>query len=102
MKAIHWTKVGNPAHILTLDEDLPLPVPTGTNVLVKMHASSINPVDWKLMKGAFPRFLMPKVKTPGLDISGVVVSLGPDVGKSKKTGVQTFTLGDRVMAMLDL
>ncbi|KAF9317416.1 hypothetical protein BG003_000802 [Podila horticola] len=103
MKAVHWTKVGNPAHILTLDENLSLPVPTGTNVLVKMHASSINPVDWKLMKGALPRFLMPKVKTPGLDISGVVVGLGPGVGKkSKKAGVQTFTLGDRVMAMLDL
>ncbi|KAF9337815.1 hypothetical protein BG006_002535 [Podila minutissima] len=102
MKAVHWTKVGNPAHILTLDENLPLPVPTGTNVLVKMHASSINPLDWKLMKGAFPRFLMPKVKTPGLDISGVVVCLGPNVGKSKKASVQTFTIGDRVMAMLDL
>ncbi|KAG0363492.1 NADPh quinone reductase [Podila minutissima] len=102
MKAVHWTKVGNPAHILTLDENLPLPVPTGTNVLVKMHASSINPLDWKLMKGAFPRFLMPKVKTPGLDISGVVVGLGPNVGKSRKASVQTFTIGDRVMAMLDL
>lgn len=98
MKAIHWTKVGNPADILTLDENLPLPVPTGTNILVKMRASSINPVDWKLMKGAFPRFLMPKVKTPGLDISGVVVGLGPNAGKGRKK----FAIGDRVMAMQDL
>ncbi|KAG0363501.1 hypothetical protein BG005_011444 [Podila minutissima] len=101
MKAIHWTKIGKPAEILALDEHQPLPTLTGTNILVKVHASALNPVDWKLMKGGVPRFLMPKVKTPGLDISGVVVGLGPKAGKSNKLGVQKFAIGDRVMAMLD-
>lgn len=101
MKAVHWTNIGKPADILTLDEHQPLPVPKGTNILVKVHASALNPVDWKLMKGGVPRFLMPRVKTPGLDISGVVVGLGPKVGRSNKPGVQKFTIGDRVMAMLD-
>lgn len=101
MKAVHWTNVGKPADILTLDEHQPLPVPTGTNILVKVHASALNPVDWKLMKGGVPRFLMPKVKTPALDISGTVVGLGPNVGRSNKAGVQKFAIGDRVMAMLN-
>ncbi|KAG0029051.1 NADPh quinone reductase [Podila clonocystis] len=102
MEALRWSKVGDPAEILTMDENIPLPVPTGTSILVKMHAASINPVDWKSMKGAFPRFVMPKVKTPGLDISGVVVGLGPNVGKSNKPGIQRFAIGDRVMAMQDI
>jgi len=101
MKAVHWTNVGKPADILTLEEHQPLPVPTGTNILVKVCASALNPVDWKLMKGGVPRLLMPKVKTPALDISGTVVGLGPKVGRSNKAGVQKFAIGDRVMAMLD-
>lgn len=102
MKAVQYTKVGNPADVLTLAGNLPLPVPTGSNILIKMNATSINPVDWKAMKGAFPRYLMPKIKTPGLDIAGVVVGLGPNVGKSNKPGVQKFAIGDRVMAMQHL
>ncbi|KAF9381362.1 NADPh quinone reductase [Podila verticillata] len=102
MKAFQYTKVGNPADVLTLAENLPLPVPTGSNILIKMNATSINPVDWKAMKGALPRYLMPKIKTPGLDIAGVVVGLGPNVGKSNKPGVQKFSIGDRVMALQHL
>ncbi|KAG0341899.1 NADPh quinone reductase [Podila horticola] len=95
MKAIQWTNVGKPADVLTLVENLPLPVPTGGDILIKMHATSINPIDWKAMKGGLPRFFMPKIKTPGLDISGIVVGLGPDVGKRSKK----FAIGYRVMAM---
>lgn len=102
MKALRWSKVGKPADVLTMDENLPLPVLAGSNILVRMHATSINPVDWKAMKGAFPRFQMPTIKTPGLDISGVVVGLGPNASKSNKSGIQRFAIGDRVMAMQDI
>ncbi|KAF9427213.1 NADPh quinone reductase [Podila epigama] len=99
MKAIQWSNIGKPADILSFNHNLPLPTVTGTQILIQVHAAALNPVDWKLMKGGIPRLLMPSIKTPGLDVSGVVVALGPNVGQ--KSGLQRFSIGDRVMAMLD-
>ncbi|KAF9164959.1 hypothetical protein BGX21_000734 [Mortierella sp. AD011] len=93
MKAIQYTAPGKPADIFSFNETVPLPTVTGSNILVKVHASALNPVDWKLMKGGLPRFLMPKIKVPCLDISGTVVATGPKAGKK-------FQIGDEVLAML--
>ncbi|KAI1315434.1 hypothetical protein EDD11_000767 [Mortierella claussenii] len=93
-KMLQWTVPGAPSEALSFTEAAPMPSVTGSNVLVKVHASALNPVDWKLMKGGLPRLLMPKIKVPCLDIAGVVVATGPKAGKKVQ-------VGDEVMAMLN-
>ncbi|KAF8976914.1 hypothetical protein BGZ46_007839 [Entomortierella lignicola] len=94
IKSIQYTSIGLPSDILSFNESTPLPTVTGSNVLVKVHAAALNPVDWKLMKGGFPHLVMPKIKVPSLDIAGTVVATGPNAGKK-------FHIGDEVLAMLD-
>jgi NADPH:quinone reductase-like Zn-dependent oxidoreductase len=75
-------------------EDAPRPVPKQGEVLVKVHAAGVNPVDWKLRSGAFkdPRTKFPLIL--GFDVSGVVESVGAGVEKTKP--------GDEVYAYLSL
>jgi len=75
--------------------DLPRPVPGPGQLLVRVHASSVNPIDWKIPGGqmaarygsTFPMVL-------GFDASGVVVEAGP--------GVTRFAPGDEVFARSDI
>ena len=74
--------------------ELPVPRPAPSQLLVRVTASSVNPVDWKLHNGQY-RWIMP-VKfpsTPGFDLAGEVVEVG--------TQVTHFKPGDRIFAMLD-
>ncbi len=71
------------------EEDVPKPFPRSYDVLVRVCASAVNPVDWKIRSGgqrniirlSFPWIL-------GLDVSGVVEAVGP--------GVTRFRVGDEV------
>ncbi|OJT14986.1 Protein TOXD [Trametes pubescens] len=68
-----------------------IPRPGPNDVLVRLHAVGLNPVDWKV---ALPQFaslgLVPEYPfTPGSDGAGVVVEVGTDVSNFKK--------GDRVL-----
>ncbi|MFT5582430.1 MAG: NADPH:quinone reductase-like Zn-dependent oxidoreductase [Cognaticolwellia sp.] len=91
MKAMQFPRYGGP-EVLTLN-DVPDPVPGAGQLLVRMQASSVNPVDWKLASGAL-RFLM-RIKrpaTPGFDLVGEVLQLG--------AGVTTFKVGQQVVARI--
>ena len=69
---------------------LPVPKPGISEILVRVHASGINPTDWKNRAGkAFVRHL-PLVL--GWDVSGVVEAVG--------TGVTLYKPGDEVFGML--
>src|SRR6185295_4493508 len=46
-------------------------------VLVRVHAAGVNPVDWKIREGRLGKILLPSVL--GIDFSGVVEVLGPEV-----------------------
>lgn len=78
MKALQFGKTG------TLDalewRDVAMPVLNDGDVLVKVHASGINPSDIKNVLGRFPYTTLPRI--PGRDFSGVVVE-GPDAWKGK-------------------
>ena len=90
MKAVLLTGRGGP-EMLHLAE-VPDPVPGPGEILVDVHAASINAADWKVRRGVgyhtitFPHIL-------GRDFSGVVVALGPDV--------TDFAVGDPVFGVTD-
>jgi len=66
--------------------DLPIPKPGKGQILVKVHAASLNPVDWKIHKEDIWNYEYPI--SLGHDIAGDVANVGE--------GVQGFTVGDRV------
>ncbi|MBD0265305.1 MAG: NAD(P)-dependent alcohol dehydrogenase [Tolypothrix sp. Co-bin9] len=82
MKAIAIRGYGS-ADVLQY-EDLPTPKIKSDQLLVKVHASSVNPVDWKIRQGmlqlitgySFPKIL-------GFDLSGEVVEVGSAVTRFK-------------------
>ncbi len=93
MKAVRMYGYGGP-EVLKL-EDVPRPEPADGDVLVKVHAAGVNPVDWKIRAGylrAFREFPLPFIL--GWDFSGVIERLGG--------GANGWKLGDEVYARPDL
>ncbi|WP_405474477.1 NADP-dependent oxidoreductase [Paenarthrobacter ilicis] len=77
MKAITYSEYGNP-HVLELT-DQPMPKVGPGMVLVKIKATSVNPVDWKIMGGYLdPLMDIQFPAIPGWDVAGVVESVGID------------------------
>ncbi len=85
MKAITLTTFGGP-NAFEL-RDVPKPVPGAGQVLVRVHATSINPLDFQVRRGDYPD-LVPLPAITGHDVSGVVEAIGP--------GVTAFAPGDEV------
>jgi NADPH:quinone reductase len=85
MRAIRVHKTGGP-EVLQLDE-VPDPTPGEGQVLVRVHAAGVNPVDTYVRSGAYARVpSLPYI--PGTDGAGVVKAVG--------AGVRGVTVGDRV------
>lgn len=79
MRAILCDNYGGP-EVLELADDLPVPQPGPNGILVRVYASSVNPVDWKLRAGMLAPLW--KLRFPviwGCDFSGVVEDVGPAV-----------------------
>lgn len=93
MRAVLLTGYGG-VDKLELRDDVPEPVAGPGEVKVRVAATSVNPVDWKIRSGAnrmragrtFPTIL-------GRDASGEVVAVGP--------GVDSFKVGDRVLGLVN-
>lgn len=65
-------------------EDAPLPTLNDDDVLIRVVATSVNPVDWKIRKGYLKSFIPYEMPlTMGWDVSGVVEKTGPAVTKFK-------------------
>ncbi len=75
MKAVQIHSMGGP-EVLRL-EDVPKPQPGTLEVLVRVHAAGVNPVDWKIREGHLGKIPLPSVL--GIDFSGVIEALGPEV-----------------------
>lgn len=79
MKAVIANTYGGP-EVLELADDIAAPQTGPNGVLVRVHASSVNPVDWKLREGWLDGLW--KLRFPviwGCDVSGVVEQVGPAV-----------------------
>lgn len=93
MKAVAMHAYGGP-EVLKY-EDAARPDPATGEVLVRVHAAAVNPVDWKVRAGHLRGFLnysLPLI--PGWDLSGVVEATG--------AGVTDWKQGDAVYARPDL
>jgi len=88
MKAIQVHAYGGP-DVLELEE-VPRPQPAPDEVLVKVYASGVNPVDWKIRQG-YRQHPLPFI--PGWDVSGVVEEAGRNV--------TDFRAGDEVYGRPD-
>jgi NADPH:quinone reductase-like Zn-dependent oxidoreductase len=92
MHAIRIHKFGGPE--VLEDDTLPLPVPKNDEILVRIMAASVNPVDGKIREGKFAKVNDEALPvTLGRDLSGVVESCG--------SAAQGITQGDPVFALLD-
>jgi NADPH:quinone reductase-like Zn-dependent oxidoreductase len=83
MKAVRLHGYGGP-EVLRYEE-APRPEPAPDEVLVRVHAAGVNPVDWKIREGymkALLNYPMPLIL--GWDFSGVVESVGRGVTEWKK------------------
>lgn len=93
MKAIIYHNYGSPDVLRC--EEIEKPTPGDDEVLIKVRAASVNPLDWRLMRGR-PLFLRlmigglrkPKNTRPGRDAAGRVEAIGRNVTQ--------FTPGDEV------
>ena len=78
MKAVRIHEYGGP-EVLRY-EDAPRPQAGSGEVLIRVHASGVNPVDWKVRQGFAKerlKYNMPFI--PGWDVSGVIEAVGPGV-----------------------
>jgi NADPH:quinone reductase-like Zn-dependent oxidoreductase len=92
MNAIRIYRYGGP-EVLQY-EDTPRPHLKRGEVLVRVHAAGVNPLDWKVRSGSLNGFVQSKLPLiPGWDLSGVVKEVGPAVSQFKN--------GDEVFAMAD-
>ena len=92
MKAIVVHQYG-PPEVLRFEE-YPEPAPGPGEVLLRVAAASVNPIDYKRRAGLTTEFY--PLKFPGLigvDVAGTAIRIGP--------GVEGFSIGDPVFAMAD-
>ncbi len=84
MRAITYSRFGPAAEVLTLT-DLPTPDPAPGEVLVRLHASGVNPSDVKARAGSRPGVTKPPFPTiiPHSDGAGVVAAVGEGIAQSR-------------------
>lgn len=88
MRAIRVAEFGGPS-VLKLHDDVPVPTPGRKQVLIRVQACGVNPVETYLRTGSFA--WKPNLPyTPGSDVSGIVEAVGDDV--------DSFQSGDRVFS----
>jgi NADPH:quinone reductase-like Zn-dependent oxidoreductase len=95
--AVTYRCYGSPDDLVFEEQEIPAPV--GEQVLIRVKAASVNPLDWHYMRGS--PYLMrlgsglgaPNDHRMGVDFAGVVEAVGPDVS--------SFKPGDRVFGAAD-
>jgi len=94
MHAVRIHTYGGP-EMLHYEEDVPLPSLNPDDLLIKVQAAAVNPVDWKIREGWLQNILHHTLPlTLGWDVSGEVVALG--------AAVNEFAIGDAVYARPDI
>jgi NADPH:quinone reductase len=82
MRALMFEAPGAPLELRTVSR----PVPQDGQVLVRVAASGVNPLDTKIRAGSAPHARVTAPAILGMDLAGVVAGVGP--------GVSRFQVGD--------
>ncbi|KAG4966685.1 hypothetical protein JHK87_032336 [Glycine soja] len=93
MQAVRYDAYGGgPAGLKHVE--VGVPSPKANEVLIKLEAVSINPIDWKIQKGLLRPLFLPRTfpHIPCTDVAGEIVEIG--------TQVKDFKVGDQVLAKL--
>ncbi|KAG6403494.1 hypothetical protein SASPL_135717 [Salvia splendens] len=94
MRAVQYFSYGGGTAVLK-EVEVPVGRASKGEVVVKVEATTLNPIDWKLQKGALRPFMPKKFPyIPAIEVAGGVVEVGP--------GVENFKPGDKVIAGLDV
>jgi NADPH:quinone reductase-like Zn-dependent oxidoreductase len=87
MRVIHIHNYGGPEQLKL--EEKPRPEPQAGEVLLRVHAAGVNPLDWKIRQGLMKDFMPVTFPyTPGIEVAGVVEDIG--------SGVTAFEIGQAV------
>ncbi|MEH1891481.1 MAG: NADP-dependent oxidoreductase [Nostoc sp.] len=71
-------------------EEIAQPEPQPNEVLIRVQAAAVNPLDWKIRAGYMKEiFPMPLPFTPGMDVAGIVEAIGADV-KALQVGQEVY------------
>ncbi|MEL7340849.1 MAG: alcohol dehydrogenase catalytic domain-containing protein, partial [Bacteroidota bacterium] len=90
MKAVFFQQYGH-TDVLEFGTQ-PIPNPTAKEVLIKVHAAALNPIDSEVRRGAFKLVTGKRFpKIPACDFAGEVIALGAKV--------KQFAVGDHVYGM---
>ena len=93
MRAVRIHNYGGPEQIKL--ENIAIPKPAAGEVLIKVHAAGVNPIDWKVREGYLAEVIPHTLPlTLGWDFSGEVAAVGQNVEK--------WHVGDAVYARPDL
>lgn len=93
MKAVRIHSYGGPGVLVY--EDVPRPEPADGEILIRVHAAGVNPLDWKVREGHARGWLNHRLPLIlGWDVSGVVEAIGP--------GAHKFKVGDAVYGLIDI
>ena len=104
MKAAIYRKYGSP-EVLKLEE-IEKPIIKENEILIKVHATSVTPMDYRTRSGKVPLwpiskimigFWKPKQQILGTEVSGEIVEIGKEV-KKYKIGDKVFGFGEKVYA----
>src|SRR5690242_1356623 len=92
MKAVIYDTYGTPEVLRVKEVDVPMP--KDNEVLIEVHATSVNSWDWDLLRGKpfvnrIGAFRHPRYPILGADIAGRVIKVGPAV-KRFKPGDEVF------------
>ncbi|MGO2111560.1 MAG: NADP-dependent oxidoreductase [Pseudoclavibacter sp.] len=90
MRSANYTGPGSASDVITIT-DADVPTPSSGDVLVKVGAVGLNPVDVKIRAAGFDFGPITYSERPGWDVAGVVAEVGPDAGDWRP--------GDRVFAL---
>ncbi|XP_074282671.1 quinone-oxidoreductase homolog, chloroplastic-like [Silene latifolia] len=92
MHALQYLGYGGGASALKHVE-VPVPDPKADEVLLKVEAATLNPIDWKIQNGILRPLLPRKFPViPGTDVAGEVIQAG--------SAIKRFKAGDKVVALL--
>ncbi|MCW3094789.1 MAG: alcohol dehydrogenase [Chthonomonadaceae bacterium] len=92
MKAIRLSAFGGPEQLHY--EEISRPEPAAGEALIRVHATSVNPIEWLIRSGVMQQIMPVQFPyTPGSDLAGVVESVGE--------GVTAFQVGQEIYGTVD-